>query len=455
MTTKDDGVMNSFDTGATRDTSEGKLDSEGFTHPKVMEQFYKFMNMHRLQSDGKLRDSDNWQKGIPIENYMKSLTRHREDVWAEYRGFETENGLVAGLCGIIFNAMGYLLEDLKKDDFVLRDFDGDDPIPEIKARQEKLARKYNADRCAEFSEKSWKGLMKELCRDCGNAPCRCKSEYFGKTADEIKAMKMKDILGIVGKPVRLKSPASYNAIKKVCVSFGLDPDKFLISPEECELRDLEAEGFKDLKLTEDGGSFTVQQEHDPREWFGNSGRKGPGKFNFQHGGEDLCKHCGTASCEDKEGDCIKKAEMVEGLPDDSDYKLITFPNGETAWALKSVRDKNGNPKGTQYPAKVEVIEEPHDHHDITRCSCETCTPNKGKYGAMLSKNTKDYLSHITDMDHKERAEDEFNKARVTLTDDQWADYASMSGQKGKKKGTQGMGDKPIVQPEASEEGKLS
>jgi hypothetical protein len=424
MTTKDDGVMNSFDTGATRDTSEGKLDSEGFTHPKVMEQFYKFMNMHRLQSDGQLRDSDNWQKGIPIENYMKSLTRHREDVWSEYRGFETENGLVAALCGVIFNAMGYLLEDLKKDDFVLRDFDGDDPIPEIKARQEKLARKDNADRCAVFSKDSWEDLEKQMCIACGSAPCRCRAEYIGRTAEEVKAMKMRDILGIVGKPVKLKSPVSYDAMKKLCISFGIDPDKFLISPEECELRALEAEGFKDLKLVDDEAAF---------EYSG-------------HTDEVLCKYCGDTTCKGSLGDCIKDDEgpaigiatpeevMTEGIPEDDAYETVTFPNGEHFMRLRSFTDENGNPKGTQYPAKVRVVEEPRDHHGITRCSCETCTPNKGKYGAMLSKNTKDYLN---------------NGPRMN------SDYASMSGQKGKKKGTQGMGDKPIVQPEASEEGKLS
>jgi hypothetical protein len=138
----DDKVMRSFDTGATRDTAEGKLDMEGFTHPMVMKQFAKYMNMNRLQSDGQLRDSDNWQKGIPIDAYMKSLRRHHDDLWQEHRGFTTANGLISALCGIIFNANGYLLEVLKDRQFQLQDFDGDHPTPEMKKRQDKASGNY-------------------------------------------------------------------------------------------------------------------------------------------------------------------------------------------------------------------------------------------------------------------------------------------------------------------------
>jgi hypothetical protein len=138
--TTDDKVMRSFDTGATRDTADGKLDMEGFTHPMVEKQFAKYMNMNRLQSDGQLRDSDNWQKGIPQDAYIKSLKRHYDEVWANHRGFheDGEAGIIAALCGIIFNAKGYLLEHLKYHDFVLQDFDGDDPTPEMADRQDAL-----------------------------------------------------------------------------------------------------------------------------------------------------------------------------------------------------------------------------------------------------------------------------------------------------------------------------
>jgi len=79
-------VIRRFDTGATRDTDEGKLDFEGFLSPLVLERYAQYMNKHRKQSDGKLRDSDNWQKGIPLKAYIKSLWRHFFDLWKIHRG---------------------------------------------------------------------------------------------------------------------------------------------------------------------------------------------------------------------------------------------------------------------------------------------------------------------------------------------------------------------------------
>ena len=99
-----------FDTGATRDTEEGKLDFEGFLSPIVIERFAEYMHKYRKQSDGKLRDSDNWQKGIPKKACIKSLFRHFMDFWKEHRGYKSRDGIEEALCGIIFNSMGYLFE---------------------------------------------------------------------------------------------------------------------------------------------------------------------------------------------------------------------------------------------------------------------------------------------------------------------------------------------------------
>ena len=137
--TKDDGTMRSFDTGATRDTGEGKLDYEGFFSPVFMEQFAKYMNMHRLQSDGKLRDSDNWQKGIPTDVCIKSLYRHFMETWKEHRGWETEGGYLAGLMGMTFNIQMMTLNYIKEHG--MQDFDGEEPTPEMAERKKKLAKK--------------------------------------------------------------------------------------------------------------------------------------------------------------------------------------------------------------------------------------------------------------------------------------------------------------------------
>jgi hypothetical protein len=105
--------LREFNTGATRDTDDGKLDYEGFLSPLVLERYAQYLDKHRLQADGKLRDSDNWQKGIPLNVYMKSTWRHFMDLWKEHRGFFTTAGLEEAACGVLFNVMGYLHEYLK------------------------------------------------------------------------------------------------------------------------------------------------------------------------------------------------------------------------------------------------------------------------------------------------------------------------------------------------------
>lgn len=97
-----------FSTGATRDLDENKYDYEGFLSPRVLRRFGAYMHKHRMQPDGQLRDSDNWQKGIPPDAYMKSLLRHVMDVWTRHRGVETEESIEEALCAVIFNAQGYL-----------------------------------------------------------------------------------------------------------------------------------------------------------------------------------------------------------------------------------------------------------------------------------------------------------------------------------------------------------
>lgn len=99
-----------FETGATRDTEDEKLDMEGFLSPKVLEGFGKYMHKHRFQSDGTLRDSDNWQKHFGEKHYdvcMKSLWRHFLDLWLEHRGFTSREGIEDALMGCLFNLMAY------------------------------------------------------------------------------------------------------------------------------------------------------------------------------------------------------------------------------------------------------------------------------------------------------------------------------------------------------------
>ena len=102
-----------FKTGATRDTESGKLDYEGFLSPLVMKRYAEYLNGHRTMKDGSTRDSDNWQKGIPFNVYMKSAYRHFIDMWIYHRGWLRDNGFEDAMCAVLFNVMGYLHERLK------------------------------------------------------------------------------------------------------------------------------------------------------------------------------------------------------------------------------------------------------------------------------------------------------------------------------------------------------
>ena len=104
-----------FETGATRDSDAGKLDYEGFLSPLVIQRFGKYMDKHRVQSNGTVRGPDNWQKGIPLKEYIKSLIRHARDAWALHRGWsgDATQDIEEALCGVFFNTQGYLHEHLK------------------------------------------------------------------------------------------------------------------------------------------------------------------------------------------------------------------------------------------------------------------------------------------------------------------------------------------------------
>jgi len=102
--------IRTFSTGATRDSDADKLDYEGFLSPLVLERYAEYMHTHRKQSDGTLRSSDNWKKGIPIDQYMKSLFRHFMSVW---KGHSVEEIKEEDLCAMLFNVMGILHEQLK------------------------------------------------------------------------------------------------------------------------------------------------------------------------------------------------------------------------------------------------------------------------------------------------------------------------------------------------------
>jgi len=112
--------IRTFPTGATRNLDTNKLDYEGFLSPNALQSFAAYMHAHRAQADGSIRDSDNWQKGIPEAVYLKSMFRHFIDLWTIHRGGTAhspeDNHTIdrkEALCALMFNVQG-LLHELTK-----------------------------------------------------------------------------------------------------------------------------------------------------------------------------------------------------------------------------------------------------------------------------------------------------------------------------------------------------
>ena len=106
----------SFPSGAIRNSDKHKPDYEGYLSPIVLIRYGEYMRLHQIRPDGDIRDSDDWQKGIPQDVYIKSMFRHFISVWASHRGLDTDEDIQESLCGLLFNVMGYLFEVLKRDD---------------------------------------------------------------------------------------------------------------------------------------------------------------------------------------------------------------------------------------------------------------------------------------------------------------------------------------------------
>ncbi len=102
-----------FDTGATRDTDEGKHDIEAFFSPLVTKRRAEYMHLHRMQGDGSLRDGDNWQLGMPYKQCLKSLVRHVEDIKLLSRGYDAREDVETAICAAMFNLESMLLTRLE------------------------------------------------------------------------------------------------------------------------------------------------------------------------------------------------------------------------------------------------------------------------------------------------------------------------------------------------------
>ena len=109
--TVDTGQVRTFATGAVRGTQQGKLDYEGYFTHRFFEGYGDYMERNSHLPDGTVRDSDNWQKGFPIESFVKSGWRHMVGWW---KGHRTGKPDLDACYGVVFNAIGYIDQTLKE-----------------------------------------------------------------------------------------------------------------------------------------------------------------------------------------------------------------------------------------------------------------------------------------------------------------------------------------------------
>mgnify|MGYP001561849375 CR=1 FL=1 len=129
-----DNEIRTFAGGATRDTTQGKLDYVRALSPIVLRRYVQYLDKHRLQPDGTYRDFNNWKQGMPQDVYHSSNGRHFMDAWLLTEGYATEDNhgpveLEDVLCAQLFNIMGRLHEVLKNKVKKVEPVDRNKPIP--------------------------------------------------------------------------------------------------------------------------------------------------------------------------------------------------------------------------------------------------------------------------------------------------------------------------------------
>lgn len=80
-------MVRKLESGALRDTDNGKFDFFGFMHPLNDYSFAKYMHKHRFMADGSIRDANNWWAGFGLDICIQSLARHMEDLKLIHAGY--------------------------------------------------------------------------------------------------------------------------------------------------------------------------------------------------------------------------------------------------------------------------------------------------------------------------------------------------------------------------------
>lgn len=109
-----DSVVRTFDSGANRSAVEGKPQYSRYLSPVVLHRYGQYMLKHQQLPDGTTRPADNWQKGIPTQEYIDSLWRHMMDAWCHLKGQDQlmSSDYQEALCAMMFNIHGLLHEEM-------------------------------------------------------------------------------------------------------------------------------------------------------------------------------------------------------------------------------------------------------------------------------------------------------------------------------------------------------
>lgn len=109
----DNGTLRTFPGGATRDTAEGKPVPWRYGSAVTDKLFGEYMLKHQVQSDGEIRDGDNWKSGFGIAVLDDSLSRHVQDYRLIQEGnshLAREQDVIEVLCAILFNVQALIKE---------------------------------------------------------------------------------------------------------------------------------------------------------------------------------------------------------------------------------------------------------------------------------------------------------------------------------------------------------
>lgn len=97
---KDSGKRETYESGAVRDTNEGKI-----RYDLLPIECLKRLAEHYTKG-AKKYDDNNWKKGIPTKRFIESAWRH----WGEYLLGETEEDHLSAL---VFNVFGIMYNEIK------------------------------------------------------------------------------------------------------------------------------------------------------------------------------------------------------------------------------------------------------------------------------------------------------------------------------------------------------